>query len=154
LQSSNDGIAIRDSLQKEKSKEANLLLKLVNLYYGPYNKMDDYKRFVGTGAETRPEGGGFYPEDMTKEEFEKHIKDNPKDKELFENQYSVITRDEHGKLKAVLYHEYYKGMEKLAKLMDEAAELCDNPSLKEYLKLRAIAFRTSQYNDYFKSDWA
>ena len=116
--------------------------------------MYENKRFVGIGAERRPPGGGFYPEDMTKEEFEEHIKNNPQDKATFESHYTVIVRDESGNLKAVPYHEHYKNMEKLATLMDEAAELCDNPSLKEYLKLRAIAFRTSKYEDYFNSDWA
>ena len=154
LQSSHDALAVRDSLAKLNDAESKLMLQLVNIYYGPYNKMDEYKRFVGIGPELRPEGGGFYPEDMTREEFEQHIKNNPQDKDAFESLYTVIVRDEQRNLKSVPYHEYYKYMEKLANLMDEAAELCDNPSLKEYLKLRAIAFRTSKYEDYFKSDWA
>ena len=112
--------------------------------------MDEYKRFVGTGPETRPLCGGFYPIDMTKEEFEKHITENPQDKAAFESQYTVIIRDSNQKLVAIPYHQYYKETAKLAQLLDEAAELCDNPSLKKYLSLRAEAVRT---DDYFKSDW-
>jgi len=89
---------------------------------------------------------------MTKEEFDQHIKNNPQDKELFESQYTVIIRDEDEKLIAVPYHEYYPDLEKVAQLLDEAVELCDNISLKEYLKLRAKAFRSSKYEDYFASD--
>jgi len=149
--------ASSESLEKFLDPKYKLLSQLIHIYYGPYNKMDENRRFVGEGAEFRPAGGGFYPEDMTREEFEAHIKNNPQDKEAFESFYTVIVRDEKGKLKAVLYHEYYKYyeyMQKLAQLMDEAVALCDNPSLKEYLKLRAKAFRTSKYEDYFKSDWA
>ncbi|MCL2040262.1 MAG: hypothetical protein FWG85_07525 [Bacteroidetes bacterium] len=154
LQSSHDALAIRDSLANMSDNESKLLTELVRIYYGPYNKMDEYKRFVGEGPEKRPDGGGFYPEDMSKEEFEAHINNNPQDKDAFEGLYTVIVRDEDGNLQAVPYHNYYKDMERLATLMDEAADLCDNPSLKEYLQLRAIAFRTSKYEDYFKSDWA
>ena len=150
-QSSHDAIAVRDSLAKLTDALSKLMLQFVNIHYGPYDKMDEYKRFVGDGPEKRPAGGGFYPEDMTKKEFEEHVKKNPKDKDAFENLYTVILRDENQKLKAVPYYEYYKDMEKLAKLLDEAAELCDNQSLKNYLQLRAKAFRTNQY---FESDWA
>jgi len=151
LQSSSDALAVRDSLAKINDAESDLLLKLVKLYYGPYNKMDEYKRFVGEGPDRRPDGGGFYPVDMSKEEFENHIKNNPQDKDSFEDLYTVIVRDENKNLRAVSYYEYYKDLEKLAKLIDEAADLCDNPSLKNYLELRAKAFRT---NKYFESDWA
>ncbi|MGI6369876.1 MAG: Zn-dependent hydrolase [Ignavibacteria bacterium] len=150
-QSCHDAIAVRDSLAKLDDPNSKLMLELVNIYYGPYDKMNEYKRFVGEGPEIRPAGGGFYPLDMTKEEFEKHIADNPKDKAAFESQYTVITRDGNGKLIATPYRKYYKQTEKLATLLDEAAELCDNPSLKNYLTLRAEAVRT---DDYFKSDWA
>jgi hypothetical protein len=137
---------------KLKGKENELLLKVVNIYYGPYNKMDNNKRFVGNGPANRPLGGGFYPEDMTKEEFEQHILDNPADKKAFECQYTIIIRNEQGSLQAIPYHEYYPELENVAKLLDEAAELCDNPSFKRYLTLRAKAFRSSTYEDYFASD--
>jgi len=151
LQSSHDALATREAVSAMNDAEGQLLQQLVNIYYGPYNKMDEYKRFVGEGPDRRPEGGGFYPLDMTKEEFESHIKANPKDKVSFEDLYTVIVRDEASNLKAVSYYDYYKDLEKLAKLIDEAVELCDEPTLKNYLILRAKAFRTNQY---FESDWA
>ena len=150
-QSSHDAIAIRDSIAKLTDARSKLMQQLVNIHYGPYDKMNENARFVGNGPANRPPGGGFYPEDMTKEEFENHIKNNPQDKAAFENFYTVIVRDENRNLKAISYYEYYQEMERLAKLLEEAAELCDNPSLKNYLLLRAKAFRTNQY---FESDWA
>ncbi|HOQ49200.1 MAG TPA: peptidase, partial [Candidatus Kapabacteria bacterium] len=149
-QSSHDAIAVRDSLIKLNTEEAKIFLEYVNINYGPYDVLNENVRFVGVGPEKRPPGGGFYPEDITKEEFENHIKNNPKDKEAFESQYSVIVR-ENGGLKAIPYHHYYPETEKLAKLLEEAAELADNPTLKNYLILRAKATRT---DDYYESDMA
>lgn len=149
-QSAHDAIAVRDSLIKLNTEEAKVFLEYVNINYGPYDVLNENTRFVGTGPDKRPLGAGFYPIDMTKEEFENHIKKNPKDKEAFESQYTVIVRDKDG-LKAIPYHQYYPETERLAKLLDEAAELAENPTLKNYLKLRAKAIRT---DDYYESDMA
>jgi len=149
-QSSHDAIAVRDSLIKLNTEEAKIYLEYVNINYGPYDVLNENVRFVGIGPEKRPPCGGFYPEDMTKEEFENHIKNNPQDKEAFESQYNVIVR-ENGGLKAIPYHQYYPETEKLAKLLEEAAELADNATLKNYLLLRAKAIRT---DDYYESDMA
>jgi len=61
-----------------------------------------------------------------------------------------LVRD-NGELKAIPYHQYYPEIQKLANLLDEAAELAENPTLKNYLQLRAKAFRT---DDYYESDMA
>lgn len=149
-QSSHDAIAVRDSLIKLNTEEAKIFLDYVYINYGPYDVLNENQRFVGHGPQRRPLGGGFYPEDLTKEEFENHIKNNPADEEAFKSQYTIITR-ENGGLKAIPYHQYYPEIQKLANLLDEAAELADNPTLKNYLKLRAKAFRT---DDYYESDMA
>lgn len=149
-QSTVDGIAVRDSLAKLNTDEAKDMLAYVNVNFGPYDILNENKRFVGKGPDTRPLGGGFYPADMTKEEFETWIKNNPKDKEAFESQYTVIRR-EGNKLVAVPYHVAYPECEELAKKLEEAATYADNPSFKRYLTLRAKAIRTS---DYLESDMA
>jgi hypothetical protein len=97
---------------------------------------------------TRPLGGGFYPIDMTKEEFEKAITDNPSIKTQFEDLYTVIVR-ENGKLKALPYSKYYPEIEALASKLEEAANFADDKALKDYLISRAKALRT---NDYYESD--
>jgi len=149
-QSSHDAISVRDSLIKLNTEEAKIYLEYVNINYGPYDVLNENQRFVGQGPQRRPLGGGFYPEDITKEEFESHIKNNPSDEEAFKSQYTVIVRD-NGELKAIPYHQYYPEIQKLANLLDEAAELAENPTLKNYLQLRAKAFRT---DDYYESDMA
>jgi hypothetical protein len=63
-----------------------------------------------------------------------------------------MIRRENGKLVAIPYTEYYKAqLTEIARLMTEAAEYADNPTLKNYLITRAKSFQT---NDYYESDMA
>jgi hypothetical protein len=149
-QSCADAIAIRDSLAKSKSKDAKDMLSYVKINYGPYDVIYDEERFVGNGPQTRPPVGGFYPQDMKNTDFDNFVMANPKLKESLESQYTVIVRDGNG-FKAIPYSQYYPEINSLAAKLDEAAELADNPSLKNYLTLRAQALRT---DDYYKSDLA
>ena len=145
-QSAPCAIPTRDSLMKLDDVASGIALKYVMLNYGPYDPIFDNGRFLGNGPAKRPEAGGFYPLDMTKEEFDKFIAANPDKKELFTSQYTVITR-ENGSLKAIPYHKYYKTIENAALFLDTAATYAENPSLKKYIELRAKALRTDEYYD-------
>ena len=125
-------------------------LKMFDLHFAPCDGLEDNAVFYGDTP--CPKGAGFYPADMTKEEFENHIATNPDDKEAFTSGYTVIRRNEDGSLKAVPYREEYKQfLLPAAKLMLEAAELSDNDSLKNFLTLRAKSFLT---DNYFESEMA
>ena len=66
--------------------------------------------------------------------------------------YTVIRRDENGKLKCVWYRdEYRKELELVCRYLEEAAAITENSGLKNYLTKRAEAFRTDEY---FESDLA
>lgn len=108
--------------------------------YGPWERLNGDKPFIaGVGA--KPEGANFYPKDMTKEEFEKWTYPNKK------SLYSMVRRDDAGKLMAVPYHVYFKDKITLAaSLIDSAAKYADDAGLKKYLTLRAEALRTDNYN--------
>jgi hypothetical protein len=149
-QNSHDGIALRDSLSKLDTPEAKEMFRYLSLWYGPYDAMYDEERFVGNGAKTRPGVGNFYPQDLTKQEFEDYIKKFPDEAAALESQYTIVVRDG-AKLKAIPYHEAYPEMLKMADLLDQASNYCDNPSFKNYLVLRAKALRTG---DYYESDMA
>jgi hypothetical protein len=104
------------------------------------------------GQETKPLGAGFYPSDLTKEEFEDWLAASPEDEVAFRGFYTAIVREGEG-LAAVPYSKAYgEFLEPAARLLEEAAGLSDNPSLARFLASRAEAFRT---NDYFQSemDW-
>ncbi|MCI0411586.1 peptidase [bacterium] len=120
---------------------------------GRWDRVHHNEPFLGPfgKAGEKPQGGGFYPLDMTKEEFEKWIADHPEDKEKFQGLNNVIRRKE-GKLVAVPYSVYYaEFLKPAAAKLREAAALTDNQSLKSFLTKRADAFLS---DDYYESDFA
>ncbi len=140
---------IKKQLEKSTDPLDKLRLEYFNIMFGPFDRLDHNKPFIDDYK--KPLGANFYPEDMTKEEFENWIKAHPGERDLFTSEFTVIRR-KNGNLVAVPYSEEYKNrLEKISGLLAEAAEFADNPSLKKYLQLRAKAFLT---NDYFESDMA
>ena len=140
---------IRDELKANDSEEHKLKLELFTIMFGPFDRLEHDKPFIGT--EEKPLGANYYPEDMTKEEFDQWIKDHPDDEKAFTSEFTVIRRDG-DKLLAIPYSEFYKDkLTEAANFLKEAAEYADNPTLKKYLETRADAFLS---NDYFESDMA
>lgn len=133
-------------------KEA-LLAKIENQYarqfatinYGPWDRLDGNKPFI-PGYGPKPLSAGFYPADMTKEEFD--ALDHPDKASL----YTLLRRDNEGRLIVLPYSEAYKDQhEKAAAIMRKAAELAEDEGLKNYLLVRADALLS---NNYQPSDFA
>ena len=113
--------------------------------YGPWERLNNMKPFV-SGFGEKPFGAGFYPKDMTKEEFDA-LKDKNKN-----SLYTVLRRDNEGKLVVKWYREEYKDqIQKVCTLLDKAIALAEDAGLKKYLQERKKAFET---DDYFASDMA
>ncbi len=107
--------------------------------YGPWDRLDNNKPFLTTFAE-KPLGAQFYPEDMTKEEFDRA---NFKDKRGL---YSMVERDKDGNLIAIPYHQKYASeLNQAANLLLEAAKLSENKEFKNYLAMRAEALVTDNF---------
>ncbi|MBN1637566.1 MAG: peptidase [Ignavibacteriales bacterium] len=141
--------AIRDTLINSKDEISKLQLEYFNIMFGPWDRLDSDKPFIGTTE--KPLGANFYPENINKQEFEEWIKNNNEDLKPFTSEFTVIRRD-NGRLIAIPYSEYYKDkLQKISKLLYEAANYADNLSLKNYLNTRAKGFET---NDYYESDIA
>lgn len=133
----------KDSLLNTITDEYAKRFFIIN--YGPYEHLRNNKPFI-EGVPPHSDKMTFYPSDMTVEEFEKW--DNP-DKTSW---YSIIRRNEKGKLISIPYSEFYKEkLLKAAQLLDEAAVLSENKSFSTYLKEKAKSFRN---NNYFNSDMA
>jgi hypothetical protein len=113
--------------------------------YGPWDRLEGNAPFVpGVGA--RPPGVGFYPLDMTKEEFERA------DLARKTSEYTVLRRDAKGSLTVVPYAvEWREPLGRAAGLLTKAAGLSEDPALAKYLDLRAKAFLS---DDYRASDYA
>ena len=124
-----------DAIASDKVRE------FARINYGPWDRLDENRPFLSAFG-TKPPGTRFYPEDMTKEEFE--AADLPDKRDL----YTLIRRDENGNLVSVPYHEAYRPyLERASSYLKQAASISENASLKRYLELRAEALLTDQYSE-------
>ena len=140
-QTSQDAIKIRDKYENQPGP----VKEYIKINYGPYDRLDEFRRFVGTGPNQKPEGAGFYPEDLSREAFKQYLNDYPDNINIFENLYTIIYRDNDG-LKSHFYHQVYKReVAQISSHLDKAADLSENRSLKLYLNGRAQAIRTDHY---------
>jgi hypothetical protein len=113
--------------------------KLAAIHYGPWDRMNGNEPLF-SGFENKRPGANFYPADMSIEEF-KNLEDSSKN-----DLYTLLRRDEQGKLITVPYHQAFKPMvEKASSLIEEASKLAEDPGLKQYLELRAKALLNDNY---------
>ena len=126
---------------------------------GPWSIIDGNESFmpfeyagIKIPAE-KPAGANFYPEGAGKQELETWMNGLPAaEKEQAQWFFTVIRKDKAGKFTIVKYSDEYRAeLQKLAKLLKDAAGATDNASLKKFLNLRADAFLS---NDYLASDFA
>jgi len=120
-------------------------VEYAEINYGPWDRLLDNKPFV-PGVGPKPAGANFYPQDMTRQEF------GSSNAEGLKNLYTLVHRNDQGKLYAIPYHQAFAEKTKYAaEKLQEAAKLAEDPGLKKYLNLRAQALLT---DDYQKSDIA
>lgn len=149
----NPGVRARLVAEAAKSPDVATALQYFDLMMGRWDRLKENEPFIAPlgDAGKKPPGAGFYPLDMTKEQFEKHLKDHPEDQEKFQGLFTVIERRGND-LVAVPYSERYKdALTQAAKTLKEAAQMSDNASLRDYLNKRADSFLS---NDYYQSDIA
>jgi Peptidase family M49 len=146
-------LATYHKLQQDKTPLGQARLHYFWINKGPWSEIDQFAAFLPDVPARKLPGANFYPEDMTKEEFEAWARTlSPAEKEQAEGFFTVIRRGEDHKLKVVPYSEEYKtDLEHAGKLLREAAALTDNASLKKFLTSRADAFTS---NNYYESDMA
>jgi len=123
------------------------------LHKCPWSGLDDHAAFLPDVPARKPLGANFYPEDLTRDEFEQWVSSlTPEEAQRARGFYSVIRRDPSGRLATVAYSiEYRDGLESAVSLLRDAARLTGSASLGQFLVKRAEAFRT---NDFFESDLA
>lgn len=89
----------------------------------------------------------FYPVDLSKEEFEKYIKQHPEQKSELKSHVTIVRRIEEG-LKAIPYSEVYKEpLFEVSEFLKRAARPVSNPRLKKFLFGRAQAFLSNNYRE-------
>lgn len=119
--------------------EDPLMQQYAQINYGPWDRLDGNAPFVeGVGA--KPAGANFYPEDMTKNEFE--VAELPQGSNL----YTFVRRKEDGSLYTVPYHQQFAAqVQEASELLKQAADLAENAALKKYLLARSEAFLNDEY---------
>ncbi|NVJ61219.1 MAG: Zn-dependent hydrolase [Gammaproteobacteria bacterium] len=127
--------------------------KFAEINYGPWDRLNGDKPFIKDFKE-KPLGANFYPEDMTKAEYEAWQKSHSEwlENNKFAELYTMVERDSSGNLELVAYSEKFsEELKQASDLLLKASELADNEEFKNYLKLRAKALTS---NDYQASDFA
>lgn len=139
----------RQAIERMRRADQPLVLDMFDLHFGPWDTLAEGRPFWGDRP--APVGAGFYPEDLTREQLDAYLAAHPDQREALLSPYTVVRR-EGDRLVAVPYSEAYREwLEPAARLLEEAARATSNASLRNFLTLRAQAFRT---NDYYESELA
>ena len=113
--------------------------RFAEINYGPWDRLDSDRPFI-EGVGPKPLGANFYPADMSKSEFEEAYLPGKA------GQYSLVRRDQEGKLTLVPYHvAYAEELAEAAQLLRDAAKLAKDPDFANYLKLRAAALISDDF---------
>ncbi len=153
--------AFLEEQSKNGNEDAQMTLTLFNAQIG-MNAVDSEanKIFLAKNLPELP-GKGFYPQDLSKDEFHNILIKMLKNGETEEvknilNQRSMVVRDGE-KLKAIDYTEYFaKEFSYIADELEAAAEVSTNDDFNKYLKLQAIALceNNPQNDAYADKKWA
>ncbi len=125
----------------------------IAINYGPFDVRKDNERFIAVAGDAGPRlpGAGFYPEDMTKGEFEARLQGHPGLREEFEKINTLIRRIDGTPVAIPFERVYLDELTAAARALQDAAALVDNTSLRRYLSLRAEALLKG---DFYASELA
>lgn len=144
---------LQKKLEADKTALGRQRLHYFLINDGPWSRLDSNEPFIDGAPKDKPAAAYFYPDDITKDEFNSWLPGlSDAEKEKATGYFYTIRRDAGGKLMSVPYSEEYREfLEPAAKLLREAAALTTNTSLRDFLNKRAAAFAS---NDYYASDVA
>jgi len=145
--------ALKKKLESDTTPEGRERLHYFVINKGPWSRNEKNQPFIDGVPHEKPPQAGFYPDDITKDEFNSWVSTlSEQDKKRATGFFTVIKRGQDRKLAIVPYHEEYREfLEPAARLLKEAAELTTNATLKTFLTKRADAFLS---DDYYASDVA
>jgi len=145
--------ALKKKLEADASPEGADRLHYFMINKGPWSRPDKNEPFIDGVPREKPPQAGYYPDDITKEEFNAWIETLPAaERDKATGFFYTIRRGADGKLKTVPYGEEYREfLQPAARLLKEAAALTTDNTLKDFLTKRADAFSS---NDYYASDVA
>jgi len=145
--------ALYAKLQQDPTALGKARLHYFWINKGPWSSLDNDTAFIPGVPEHKLPGANFYPESMSKEQFERWVATPPEKEQVQAKSFFTILRaDGKNGFKIVPYSEAYKeDLQRCTALLKEGAALIDNATLKRFLTARADAFLS---NDYYESDVA
>lgn len=151
LQVAEDNIEYRRRLAEQAGSSP--LDAAANEYFiankGRWDRLDEDEPFVAPLGEKgkKPAGAAFYPADLTKEEFERYIAAHPDQKDALQGLFTVVRRDGNA-LKTIPYSQQYREhIQRASALINEAAGLTKNESLRNYLTRLVTALGKDSYRE-------
>jgi hypothetical protein len=140
---------LKKKLEADTSAEGKLRLHYFMINKGPWSRLDKDEPFIEGVPHEKPPQAGFYPDDMTKEEFNSWVAGLTEDeRQRATGFFFTVRRGPDGKLKSVPYSEEYgEFLGPAATFLNQAAELTTNQTLKDFLSKRAEAFQPLYYAD-------
>jgi hypothetical protein len=132
-----------DGLSLYRSTGDAVLKRLLAIMGSRWDLLDENRPFVGSDA--MPPGHELYPRGLTRAQIEQYVAQHPTDRATIYNPYTVIKR-QGDRLIAVPYHtEYKQFLDPIAKDLNDAAALSDDPAFANFLRLRASALLRDEY---------
>lgn len=145
----NPTLEARLTAEAANSDQYRQALKLFHVMKGRWDRLDLNSPFIGPfgDAGKKPAGAGFYPTDITKQQFEQWIQDHPEDKEQFQGLFTVIHRQGANLVWRPYSVEYADPLQKASAALKEAAGMSNNASLTNYLNKLSEALLKDNYYD-------
>jgi len=144
-QSDPEGLKLYHALADSTAPRDVQLRRFLRINGSRFDLIRNNAPFVGTSP--WPPGRNLFPEDLTKEEFDRYVAAHPDQKAALYDPFTVVRR-KGAELVAIPYHvEYRQWLELAAKALRDAAALSDDPAFAKFLRMRADALLTDNYFD-------
>jgi len=140
--------ALRAKLREDRTPLGRARRRYFRINKSPWSALDRERAFLPGVPPRKPLGANFYPEDMSKQEFETWLKTlNDTEQEQAKSYFTVMRRQRSDRKLVIFPYsvEYRADLERAAAVLREAASLTTNDSLKKFLNSRAEAFLTNEY---------
>ena len=125
--------ALEKKLQADKSAAGQQRLHYFYINDGPWSRLDEKEPFIDGVPREKPLNASYYPDDMSKDEFNSSFTLSDTDKQKATGFFWLIRRGAERKLTIVPYSEAYKEyLGPAAALLREAAALTTNATLKTF----------------------
>jgi len=144
-QSDPEGLKLYHALAGSTAPRDAQLRRFLRINGSRFDLIRNNAPFVGTSP--WPPGRSLFPEDMTKEEFDRYVAAHPDQKAALYDPFTVVRR-KGAALVAISYHVFFRQwLDPAVKALRDAAALSDDPAFAKFLRMRADSLLTDHYFD-------